>query len=791
MRKEEVELGWFLLASAAIIVLFLCLKTLLLPTGLTVYEETTEEKNWDFGAPEEYIYTYSLIDVSNGGAALIPVTTDNLYTTEEASTASATAAILHQGENSQDKIAELHSQDGEFVNLQKAGDVLDVTFDASLDNGDTITLYLLQQNNVNTDIYLCDAGTACNSPGYGSVNFNEEEGWYNIIISGLPAPTNVLGIDPPNHIRIDYVAASYVATVSHSNTTTTYPSSAKIETDDFTPAAWSSWGTFSATETLNGQAISYYYSTDSGLTWIPVPANNDLSSVNNSRIRLKAILESDGTGTPTIESLSLSYTTQACTENWAVQYGECRIDDTQLKSYLDVNECGTTSNLPADNGTSTNCDYCTPSWQEINSSCTPGNVFTNSFQDQNNCYLATGLGNDNLPPSGTTYACGYCSLHNCTDSVDLPPTFQPAAGRTLWEVDAREETNTFLEIETAAEMNTLSDNVSIIHYSHNIKNETPSSAPLRRYVEIEPGAAANDNVVSIKIIIYYTDEEIAEANIDEGTIKIHYYNETRRAWEELNSTVNTAENFVYAIVNHFSLYGLFGGENEEESSDSGSSGSSSGGGGGSSRKSNEKKVPGAVAETIETILPTMGEEKTKLAGGSSMATELACHYVLEVSLPDEISFREEESFEGEIVNRGSCMLPLLSLKLSPELEEVAALSFSSLENLPEGNKSTFTLIRKQERKSGVFSFLTSSAVFSNLRGSKNITGTFTIEGKAEQQTVFQRELNLNIIIDAPLHVTSFALAGGGIIFLVLIVVLLAFFFRRRVVKQEKFKTEIS
>ncbi len=88
---------------------------------------------------------------------------------------------------------------------------------------------------------------------------------------------------------------------------------------------------------------------------------------------------------------------------------------------------------------------------------------------------------------------------------------------------------------------------------------------------------SNDKIESGVIRLYYTDEYLAENNINEDSLKIYYYNGN---WEELNSTVNKDENYVYANVEHFSVYGILGDIKQSESSpssSSGSSGSSSGG----------------------------------------------------------------------------------------------------------------------------------------------------------------------------------------------------------------------
>jgi len=152
-----------------------------------------------------------------------------------------------------------------------------------------------------------------------------------------------------------------------------------------------------------------------------------------------------------------------CVENWTEQYGSCEMNDTQLKYYIDSNACGTTNDLPADNGTyvacnyctediqgpfttacnandeqiqyyldnnyaaccaitvlpsdcnidtpaydnqTLVCDYCTPDWQPYNTTC-DGTQLTQYYLDDNDCYSITGLADDLLgKPVNQTFPCG-------------------------------------------------------------------------------------------------------------------------------------------------------------------------------------------------------------------------------------------------------------------------------------------------------------------------------------------------------------------------------------------------
>ena len=109
------------------------------------------------------------------------------------------------------------------------------------------------------------------------------------------------------------------------------------------------------------------------------------------------------------------------------------------------------------------------------------------------------------------------------------------------------------------------------------ENETQSIAPVK-YVKINVETAGTSNETSNQtaniiekytLKIKYTDEEIQ--GIDESTLSLYYWNGSAwiRVRDYINSTipngpfvynagVNTEENYIWAVVNHFSVYALGG-----------------------------------------------------------------------------------------------------------------------------------------------------------------------------------------------------------------------------------------
>ncbi len=105
-----------------------------------------------------------------------------------------------------------------------------------------------------------------------------------------------------------------------------------------------------------------------------------------------------------------------------------------------------------------------------------------------------------------------------------------------------------------------------VNIDKNLSNlSSISGKGLVKGVNISVGSSIKEGVIKI----YYDDI----GNLDEDSLKIYYYN--NGSWEELNSSVNKDEKYVYSLVEHFSIYGVFGDEIVAGSSGSSGGGSSS------------------------------------------------------------------------------------------------------------------------------------------------------------------------------------------------------------------------
>ena len=89
-----------------------------------------------------------------------------------------------------------------------------------------------------------------------------------------------------------------------------YVASGTVTTNDLVASDVASWGTFTAAATLNGQTLSYAYSTDSGSTWTPVASGASLAAVSpaSGTLRFRATLSTaDPLVTPILRSLEVTY----------------------------------------------------------------------------------------------------------------------------------------------------------------------------------------------------------------------------------------------------------------------------------------------------------------------------------------------------------------------------------------------------------------------------------------------------------------------------------------------------
>lgn len=88
-----------------------------------------------------------------------------------------------------------------------------------------------------------------------------------------------------------------------------YASEGILETEDFAPSSWVGWEDFDANHNgLLDTNVTFSYSTDSGTSWTPVNAGENLQSALSPSIRFLARLTTtDTTSTPTLFNMTITY----------------------------------------------------------------------------------------------------------------------------------------------------------------------------------------------------------------------------------------------------------------------------------------------------------------------------------------------------------------------------------------------------------------------------------------------------------------------------------------------------
>ena len=289
----------------------------------------------------EYNYNSSLVNFSDNQIKLIPSTTTTI------TTSSSNILLSAATQDEDNKLSKVNSLNNESVNVEEdeEEEILDLTFASNLENNDVISAYI--KHNKDTNVKICQPSNLCPNH-YANLNYDGTPKYLNFTLN-LSSERNTFGIFPTSEkIKIDYVYAIHFATTT--NTTTIYPSSTTIETNDIEPANISRFDYFNYSHNLNDQNIEYYYSTDSGNNWKNFTDQN-ISALNLTKIKIRGMLFSNGTETPIIESLSLSYSE---TENVILE----EIYITEIKSqenlaylviYSDNNLSDETINIQASN----------------------------------------------------------------------------------------------------------------------------------------------------------------------------------------------------------------------------------------------------------------------------------------------------------------------------------------------------------------------------------------------------------------------------------------------------------
>lgn len=684
LRRTE---GRILIAAWAILA-FIMLVHAPAKDGLTGFVISQGDETSHAFSMQDLISNSSSANISGNELKLNHLTEEKNYDTMETDMINISSARY----NNQDEKIKIKNTDGEYIYADK-NKAFDIILENNLTDGDRIQFYILDSDM--TEIYLCNISQACGSPGYGSMNYDGNSGYYNITISGLSGlenGKNSFNIDPSVKVKFDSIRALKEYNLTHYYNISYYPMLALAETEDFMPGPDPvySWKSLVVSGELNDQVVEYYYSTDSGLTWHYIENNNiGDADVSSGKIRLRILMTSNGIYTPVLRNITLTYSEKiVCNPGWEGTDNPCNADDSRLITYSDSNNCNATENLPADNGTYSYCDYCTPIWQETNTSCQQDDIITQYFTDANGCYQQTDLQSDNNAPGNNTLICDYCvpsiteyntscdgqtgqtmttyyiDGNNCYSITGLVLDSVPANITSICINDITNATNTTQSAENSADqeeahgrfmvsiadaenmilinaettVNFTIDNVSV---EEDEPYDGTSLIPLRG-ISIDVNDSVKSNISIFSLRVYYNDTVLNQSDINESTLAIYYYDEYDDFIQEIPSMINESGNYVQANITHFSSYGVYGIKNIDLASNTSDMDGQSGGDTGSGGNSQSSTASDESAGT----LPAVENEVIAAEGGANIVEdqkEGAVEGLDEVSLESSYSYESSDS----------------------------------------------------------------------------------------------------------------------------------------------------
>jgi len=148
-----------------------------------------------------------------------------------------------------------------------------------------------------------------------------------------------------------------------------------------------------------------------------------------------------------------------------------------------------------------------------------------------------------------------------TQWKELVPPAEVTPGSNV--VDAVDTSDTMVLIETTA-----SGNVSVSEHDINIEGTIPEDMANVKCVIVDTTLDPSEIVFPIEIRVYYTNEEIISAYVDQSTLKMFYWNETSQEWilEPDSGWVTPSDilgydGYVWANIYHLSLFSAMGARN--------------------------------------------------------------------------------------------------------------------------------------------------------------------------------------------------------------------------------------
>ncbi len=631
MKKEDL---WKASIFAAIAILFLLAFMFLKPeiTGFAVF--SPGYYNWTFES-DNYVYDSSLILIENNSARLKLQTQEYSWTTSN-----STEIYIENGYYDYDnKTSEVINIDSNNY-VVSANKIFDIAFGDFLDNNDVITMHTKSSSANN--IKLCKASEVCNENNYGSVDYNGSEGEFSITISNLEHSSKSFSIITNGSTKIDFISSTKGNIINAQydpNDKTSKLTS--VDNDDLDVAKKKMFNVIFGEGLQNNDIISLYLDnegeTNIYLCWagdfcesnygsmhfpnIQGWYNITISNLPSSTSRL-AILTDDKFDVDYIKVIR-----EWEEENTGINltYPDSASLETQTFELPTINQLNLFSKNDELKGQSIKYYYYNENWIEIPSNGSlpeleqiklKAEFFSNKTETPilHNMVLSYDFCSENWECSEWD-ACqeNGARIRECTDKNQCGSFVNKPN-----EIDGCDYFPGYYEINESKLISIGKDNITVINAGGVVIDLITNDNIVGSNFEIEKNLnlteasgkkmvsnvnisidGINEKLESGIIRLYYTDEYLAENNINEDSLKIYYYGEN---WEELNSTVNKEENYVYANAEHFSVYGILGEVKSESSpSSSGSSGGSSGGHSSTSSVIVNQQMPTEIKETTKEI----------------------------------------------------------------------------------------------------------------------------------------------------------------------------------------------
>lgn len=129
---------------------------------------------------------------------------------------------------------------------------------------------------------------------------------------------------------------------------------------------------------------------------------------------------------------------------------------------------------------------------------------------------------------------------------------------TIINATGNSSPNVVLELVTNSDTNGA---VTLVKYDSQPPSVSTNTfaSPLNKYVDVVVDSSISSQLNYSIIKMYYTDAEVAAANLQESTLRISRWNGTDWVkFEPPTGGVDTENNFVWANTTHFSTWGIFG-----------------------------------------------------------------------------------------------------------------------------------------------------------------------------------------------------------------------------------------